>query len=157
MEFQNKSRTQPSTTCYGKPYYLKKMYCMLKLAENRLTSFRKTCWRRVLKNMEIHKFNFLRTKQIQRNFCTCHLAFSSGYTYNKRTTKGPIIKNKACINHTPKLDMVSGLGTCACDRTPFTARPGFSLLDFKQPKTTAFIYSKLTIETLEQGRKYVQS
>ena len=95
--------------------------------------------------MEIDKFKFLRIKEMQRNFCTCYIAFSNCYTYNKRTPKRPIIKNKACHNRTPKLNMSPELGTCPCDRTTFTARPGFSLLNFHKNPAGIYLLNKVAL------------
>ena len=68
--------------------------------------------------MEIKELNFLLTKDIRINFCTCHLAHSICHACNDRMSKMPVIEK--IIAHL-KLNMVC-VGACGFNRRPFLGK-----------------------------------
>ena len=75
----------------------------------------------------INEFCFLLTTEMQANFCTWDLAPRDCHACYGSTPKRPVVKNRACDYHTPRLNMTC-VGVCACHRTVFMARPKLELL-----------------------------
>ena len=65
-----------------------------------------------LENIEMKEFNFILTKKIQINSCTCGLDLSD--TCDNYMSQKPVVKNNVCNNRTPKL-IVACVGTCVCN------------------------------------------
>ena len=73
-------------------------------------------------NTEITEFNFLLTKEMQEKLSRCNFALNNCQECNNYMPKRPVIKNKACDNRMPKLNMAC-VGMCTCNCMPFLARP----------------------------------
>ena len=75
--------------------------------------------------MEINKFNFLLTKEIQINFSMCDLALSNCHICNNCTHKGTVIEKTKFLNNLnqiTKRDMMC-VGRCECFCKSFMAKP----------------------------------
>ena len=80
----------------------------------------------------MNEFNFLSTKQKQRNFSTCNLAFSSFLACDNRIIEGSVIENGACDKRPPKLNMKC-VDACTCDCMHFKSRPNCFLIGVTEP------------------------
>ena len=115
VELQNITRTQTSVTWYGKLHNKKDLCWRWQIKERNISGFVKCSLLIVLyrayfmigKTWESMNSIFYYPKK-QINFWTSHLALSNSHVHDNRSPKRPVIKMKACDNHTHNLNIVCG-------------------------------------------------